>query len=153
MGLTAGQIPRVANVLNSGIAKISGSLPISGALGTDTNGVTCYTAGASGGRVISMMGTTDDSAISPNVFVYINRSSTIIPIGLVNIPVSSGNTNAARFPVDFLNGTNLPGLPIDNTGRQYVPLLANDILKVSLLANSTAGRSIYVSAHGVDFQP
>ena len=149
MGLTAGQIPRVANVLNGSIAKLSGSFN-SASLGSDTNGVTAYTAGSSGGRVISIMGSTDDT-VATNVFVWINRSSTVIPVGLVNIPLSSGNTNAARFPVDFLNGTNLPGLPVDNTGRQYIPLLANDVLRASTLANLTAGRSLWITANGMDY--
>jgi len=151
MGLTAGQIPRVANVLNGSIAKLSGSFN-SASLGSDTNGVTAYTAGSSGGRVISIMGSTDDT-VATNVFVWINRSSTVIPVGLVNIPLSSGNTNAARFPVDFLNGTNLPGLPVDNTGRQYIPLLANDTLRMGTSGSLTSNRSVYVSTHGIDFQP
>lgn len=150
MGLTAGQIPRVANVLNSGVAKLSGSLNVV-TIGVDTNGVTTYTAGSQGGRVISMMGSTDDTVTS-NIFVWINRSSTIIPVGLVNIPLSSGNTNVARFPVDFLNGTNLPGLPVDNTGRQYIPLLANDTLRVGASGSFSANRSAWISSHGLDFQ-
>jgi hypothetical protein len=148
MGLTAGQIPKVANVLNGGVAKISGSVVT---LGSDTNGTTAYTAGSQGGRIISMMGSTDDT-VTTNVFVWINRSSTIIPVGLVNIPLSSGNTNAARFPVDFLNGSNLPGLPVDNTGRQYIPLMPNDALRVGPSGSFTAGKAAWISTHGVDFQ-
>ena len=149
MALTAGQIPKVANVLNGGVAVLTGTTI--GTLGSNTNGVTGYTAGASGGRIISLMGNTDDTVTS-NIFVYIYRGTTVLPIGLVNIPLSSGNTNAARFPVDFLNGTNLPGLPVDNTGRQYIPLLANDVLRVVALANLTAAKTCYVSAHGLDYQ-
>jgi len=150
MSLTAGQIPKVANVLNGGVAKLSGSLNI-GTLGSDTNGVTCYTAGASGGRVISLMASTDDT-VAGNVYVYIYRNTTAIPVGHVNIPLSSGNTSAVRN-VDLLNGTNLPGLPVDNTGRQYIPLSSSDALKVATSGSLTANRSIYVSAHGLDYQP
>ena len=150
MALTAGQIPKVANVLNGGVAVLTGTTI--GTLGSNTNGVSGYTAGASGGRVISILGNTDDSAISPNIYVYIYRGTTVIPVGLVNIPVSSGNTNAARFPVDFLNGTNLPGLPVDNTGRQYIPLLAGDVLKFTTLANPTAEKSIWLAISGIDYQ-
>jgi hypothetical protein len=150
MSLTAGQIPKVANVLNGNVGLIvSGSNIVT--LGSNTNGVTTYTAGVSGSRVISMMGSTDDT-VTVNVFVYILRSATVIPIGMVNIPLSSGNTNAARFPVDFLNGTNLPGLPVDNTGRQYISLLPNDVLRVGSLATLSSAKTCYVSTHGLDYQ-
>lgn len=147
--LTAGQIPIVANVIKSGVGVLTGTTI--GTLGSNTNGVTIYTAGTSGGRVLSLMANTDDT-VTINVFLYILRGATVVPIGLVNIPLSSGNTNAARFPVDFLNGTNLPGLPIDNTGRQYIPLLANDVLKATTLANLSSTKSAWVSAHGADYQ-
>lgn len=149
MGLTTGQIPRLANVLNGGVGVLTGTTI--GTLGSNTNGVTIYTAGSQGGRVISLLGNTDDT-VTINVFLYIYRGTTVIPIGMVNIPLSSGNTNAARFPVDFLNGTNLPGLPIDNTGRQYIPLLANDVLKATTLANLTAAKSAWLTASGADYQ-
>jgi hypothetical protein len=149
MALTAGQIPKVANVLNGGVAVLTGTTI--GTLGSNTNGVTGYTAGSQGGRVISLMASTDDT-VTINVFVYIYRGTTVLPVGLVNIPLSSGNTNAARFPVDFLNGTNLPGLPIDNTGRQYIPLLAGDVLKFTTLANLSATKSAWLTTSGVDYQ-
>ena len=149
MALSAGQIPIVANVVKSGIGVLTGTTI--GTLGSNTNGVTIYTAGASGGRVLSLMSSTDDTVTS-NLFLYILRGATVVPIGMVNVPLSSGNTNAARFPVDFLNGTNLPGLPIDNTGRQYIPLIANDVLKATTLANLTAAKSVWVTAHCADYQ-
>ena len=149
MALTAGQIPKLANVLNGGVGVLTGTTI--GTLGSNTNGVTIYTSGASGGRVLSLIASTDDT-VTVNVFLYILRSSTVIPIGMVNIPLSSGNTNAARFPVDFLNGTNLPGLPIDNTGRQYIPLLASDVLKASTLVNLSASKSAWINASGADYQ-
>lgn len=149
MALTAGQIPLLANVINSGVGVLTGTTI--GTLGSNTNGITIYTAGSKGGRVISLMGSTDDT-VTINVFLYIYRGTTVIPIGLVNIPLSSGNTNAARFPVDFLNGTNLPGLPIDNTGRQYIPMLANDVLKATTLANLSSSKSAWLTANGADYQ-
>lgn len=149
MSLTAGQIPKLANVLNGGVGVLTGTTI--GTLGSNTNGITIYTAGAQGGRVISLLASTDDT-VTINVFLYIYRGTTVIPVGLVNIPLSSGNTNAARFVVDFLNGTNIPGLPIDQTGRQYIPLLANDVLKATTIANLSATRSAWLTASGVDYQ-
>jgi len=149
MALTSGQIPKVANVPNGGVAVLTGTTI--GTLGSNTNGVTGYTAGSSGGRVMSLTATTDDTT-TVNVFVYIYRGTTVIPIGFVNVPVSSGNTFAARFAVDFLNGVNIPGLPIDNTGRQYIPLLANDQLKFTTLANVSSTKSCWVHVSGNDYQ-
>lgn len=149
MALSAGQIPKLANVLNGGVGVLTGTTI--GTLGSNTNGITIYTAGSQGGRVISLVASTTDT-VTVNVFLYIYRSTTVIPLGLVNIPLSSGNTFAARFVVDFLNGINIPGLPIDQTGRQYIPLLANDVLKASTLANLSASQSAYLTASGVDYQ-
>lgn len=150
MALTAGQIPKVANVPNGGVGLIVGSSNTV-TLGSNTNGVTVYTAGAAGGRVMSLTAVTDDT-VTINVFVYIYRGTTVIPIGLVNVPLSSGNTNAARFNVDFLDGVNIVGLPIDNTGKRYIPLMANDVLKVGALANLTAAKTCFVHASGNDYQ-
>ena len=150
MALSAGQIPKVANVPNGGVGVIAASSNTV-TLGSNTNGATAYTAGTAGGRVMSLTAVTDDT-VTVNVFVYIYRGSTVIPLGLVNVPLSSGNTNAARFNVDFLDGINIVGLPIDNTGKRYIPLMPNDVLKVGALANLTAAKTCWVSAHGNDYQ-
>lgn len=150
MSLTAGQIPIVANVPNGGVALISASANTV-TLGSNTNSLAVYTAGTKGGRVMSLTAVTDDT-VTVNVFVFIYRSSTVIPIGLVNVPLSSGNTQAAAANVDFLDGTVIKGLPVDNTGRRYIPLMANDVLKVGALANLTAAKTCWVQASGNDYQ-
>jgi hypothetical protein len=149
MALRNDAIVRVANQLNGGIAVLNGTTI--GTLGSNTNGVTIESAGSFGTRIISLIASTDDT-VTVNVFLYILRGgSIVVPIGLVNVPLSAGNTNTARFVTDFLNGTNIPGLPIDNTGRQYIPLIAGDVLRATTLANLTAGRSCYITAFAQDF--
>ena len=150
MALAAKNIPIVANVPNGGVALIAASANTV-TIGVNTNGATAYTAGTGGGRVMSLTAVTDDT-VTVNVFAWILRGATVIPLGLVNVPLSSGNTNAARYNVDFLDGTNILGLPIDNTGKRYIPLMANDILRVGALANLTAAKTCWVSAHGNDYQ-
>lgn len=150
MALTAGGIPKVANVPNGGVALIAASANTV-TLGSNTNGATIYTAGSSGGRVESLTAVTDDT-VTVNVFIYIFRGSTVIPLGLVNVPLSSGNTNAARFNVDFLDGVNIVGLPIDNNTKRYIPLMAGDVLKCGALANLTAAKTCWVQAQGSDYQ-
>ncbi len=151
MSLSNGQIPLVANVPNGGVALIAASSNTV-TLGSNTNGATIYTAGASGGRVYMLSAVTDDT-VTVNVFLYIYRGSTVIPIGLVNVPLSSGNTNAARFNVNFLDGANITGLPLDNAGNRYIPLMAGDVLKCGALANLTAAKTCWVQAQGADYQP
>ena len=150
MALAAKNIPVVANVPNGGVALIAASANTV-TLGSNTNGATAYTAGTAGGRVMSLTAVTDDT-VTVNVFVWILRSSTVIPIGLVNVPLSSGNTNAARFNVDFLDGINIVGLPIDNTGKRYIPLLAGDVLRVGSLAGLSLTKTCWVHASGSDYQ-
>ena len=149
MSLPAGSLVRVANQPAAGFGVLTGTTI--GTLGSNTNGTTIETAGTYGTRVIALTATTNDT-VTVNVFLYILRGgSTVVPIGLVNIPVSSGNTFAARFAVDFLNGTNIPGLPLDNTGRQYIPLLAGDVLRATTLANLTASTSCFIQAMALDY--
>jgi len=150
MALAAKNIPVVANVPNGGVALIAASANTV-TLGSNTNGATAYTAGTAGGRVMSLTAVTDDT-VTVNVFVWILRGATVIPIALVNVPLSSGNTNAARFNVDFLDGVNIVGLPLDNTGKRYIPLLAGDVLRVGALANLTAAKTCWVQASGNDYQ-
>ncbi len=148
--LTAGQIPLVANVPNGGVGLIAASANTV-ILGSNTNGATIYTAGTKGGRVMSLTAVTDDT-VTVNVFIYIYRSTTVIPLGLVNVPLSSGNTNAAKYNVDFLDGINILGLPIDNSGKRYIPLMPNDVLKCGALANLTAAKTCWVHGSGNDYQ-
>jgi hypothetical protein len=149
MSLPAGSLVRVANQPNGGVAVLTGTTI--GTLGSNTNGTTIEAAGTYGTRIISLTATSNDT-VARDVFVYILRGgSTVIPLGLVNVPLSSGNTTAARFAVDFLNGTNIPGLPLDNTGRQYIPLLGGDVLRATTLTALTGGASIFIQSSGLDY--
>jgi hypothetical protein len=150
MSLSAGQIPLVANVPNGGVGIISASSNTV-TLGSDTNGASILTAGTQGGRCI-MLGAVTDDTVTSNVFIWILRSGTVIPLGLVNVPLSAGNTNAARFNVNFLDGVNILGLPRDNAGNYYIPLMPNDVLRCGALANLTAAKKVWVQGQGADYQ-
>lgn len=149
MTLNANQIPVYAITPLTGVGVIAASSNTV-TLGSNTNAATIATAGASGARVNSLMASTDDT-VTVNVLLFIYRGTTVQPLGMVNIPASSGNTNAARFPVDLLDPTNLPGLPIDNTGKRYIELGPNDVLKCGALANLTAAKTCYVTAQGAQY--
>lgn len=154
MALTAGQIPVLANVPNSDVAVLNsaGTGQGAGLLGTDTNGVTGYTAGALGGRVYSVLAST--SALVNSAFVYILRGTKVIPIGNVSIPATSGNTVGSTVKnVDFLDGVALAGLPVDNTGKRYIPLQGGDLLRFSVwTAIPTGATRTYITSLGADYQ-
>lgn len=150
MALTQNQIPRYAvkpftavGVLNAASA---------GALGSDTNGVTIYTADTNvGSRVDSLVISTDDTA-AVNVWIYIKNGSDIKPLGIVNVPLSSGNSGTVAN-VDALlgSGVTLLGAKVDNNGKRYIDLMPSDVLKCAVLANMTAAKKAYVVAQGADY--
>jgi len=148
--LTAGQIPKVANVPNGGTAKFQNS-DGAGTLGSDTNGKTIYTPDATyGGRVFSVLASTDDTS-AVNLFIYILRSSTVIPIGIANMPAGSGNSGSVAN-VDLIDAAAIKGLPYDSYGKRYIPLKGGDVLKAVPLTAVTSTKSAYVTTIGADYQ-
>jgi hypothetical protein len=146
--LTVGQIPLQANVPNEGMGKIVGSSNTV-TLGTSANSVAMYTAGLSGGRIYSLIGSTDDTT-AVNVMLFTLTGSTVSPIGLVNIPISSGNVSGTAA-VGML--ASLAGLPLDEQGNRYIPMMPSEVLRGGALANlSATGKSCWVSAKGSDYQ-
>ena len=147
MALTNGQIPILANVLNSGVAVLTGTT--ASTAGVDTFGFPAYTAGTLGGRVYSVMGSS--TAAASNIFTYILRNNSIVvPLGLVPVAANAGNVTGTRN-IDFLDGVNITGLPLDNTGKRYIPMMPNDVLKFSALASLLAAK-VFVTCHGADYQ-
>ena len=131
-----------------------------GTLNSDTNGVVISPATTFGSRVVSLVGATNDTAVGGvNVFLYgftasghSQGSNLIRPIGLVNIPLSSANTFAARFHVSLLSLVNLPGLQVDPASRNpFILLGKNEALKASTLANLTASTICVLSGERYDY--
>jgi len=148
--LQNGQIPILANVINASTASLTGTTV--GILGTDTAGVIGYTAGAYGGRVYTALASSNYTTTAAIYAYILSTAGYTLPLGTISITLSSGNTAAARN-IDLLDGTNIPGLPIDNTGKRYIPLQPNDKLKfapVTSLINTT--NKIFVSCFGADYQ-
>lgn len=151
MALSANQIPVYAITPKTSSATLNAAT--AGALGANTNAQTVFTASASGSRVYSLIATTNDTA-AVNLFIQIDKGgagTTIMPIAQVNVPISSGNI-ASTLAVDCLNAAVAVGMPIDNTGKRYIELAANDKLIVSTVANMTAAKQCYVTAMGADYQ-
>jgi len=150
MAISLAEKPVYARTINVGVGTLNAAT--AGALGTTTNAVTCYTSGSSGGRIESLVASSDDTA-AINLFVMlVDGSSNVYPLGIVNVPLSSGNSGTVAN-VDLLGGTgvSLLGMLIDTTGKRYISIPASWTLRVSTLANMTAAKKCHVTAQGFDF--
>ena len=152
MSLAAVNLPKYCTVLNGGVAKLGDGASTVGATALGVDGIAadakvCYTAGAYGGMVESLMASTNDT-VTVNVFIYGLDGATVHPFGIVNVPFSAGNLGTVPN-VDLING--LIGLPINSVYKKYIPLRANMTLKVAVLAAMTVNKILWVKSTGVDF--
>jgi len=152
MSLAAVNLPKYATTLNGGVCQlgVSGTTVGATALGVDgiaADAKVCYTAGSYGGMVESLLASTNDTA-AVNVFVYILSGTTVHPLGIVNVPLSSGNA-ASVLNVDLING--IVGLPVNSVGKKYIPLQGGMSIKVAVLAAMTANKILWVKSLGVDY--
>jgi len=150
MSLSLAEKPVYARTINVGVGVLNAAT--AGALGTSTNAVTVYTAGANGGRIESLVANSDDTA-AVNLFVMlVDGSSNVYPLGIVNVPASSGNLGTVQN-IDMLDGAGVRvnGMLIDTNGKRYISIPASWTLRVSTLANMTAARKCHVTAQGFDF--
>jgi hypothetical protein len=145
-------MPKYATVLNGGVGVLGTGASTVGATALGVDGIAadakvCYTAGTYGGMVETLSFNTNDTA-AVNAFVYILDGSTVIPLGIVNIPASSGNS--ATVPnVDGIAA--LLGLPVNAMGKKYIPLKGSQAIKVSVLAAMTVNKILIASTTGVDY--
>ena len=114
-----------------------------------TNKKTLFTAGANDSIVKSLHAVSDDSAAKV-VQIYVNDGTNDNYIGAVNVPITSGTTGAIAA-VDLLNGTLFPNLPYDANGKRVLPLPAGYIVKVSVQAAMTSGKTMYVTCMAEDY--
>lgn len=137
------------NDLNSGVGTRVNA-DGAGTLGSNTNGVAIYTGGTYGSIVESLVFSTDDTT-AVNAYVYIYTGTTVKPLGIVNIPIQSGDLGTVAN-VDALagSGVTLIGLPINAQGKRYIPLKSGDVLKFSVKAAVTAAKTVYGTAIAFD---
>jgi hypothetical protein len=149
MSLTSIEKAKFTNKPNNGVGVLSAAT--AGALNADTNGVIIYTPFTYGGRVESLVISSNDTG-AVNCLIYILNGATVKPLGIVNVPAASGN-NASLPNIDALLGTGitLQGMPLDVTGKPYIPLMAGDVLKMSCLGNMTAAKVCVATALGADY--
>lgn len=80
---------------------------------------TLLTAGASGSRVDTLIGTNTDTINAYVVQLAIQVSGVDYVLGEVNIPIGSG-TNGSAKSVAMLNATDIPGLAYTENGAIYL---------------------------------
>jgi len=145
MAISLAEKPVYARTCNIGFNTLNAAT--AGSMGSTSQAVTVYTAGANGGRIESLLFNTDDTA-AVNVFVMlVDGSSNVYPLGIVNVPLSSGNSSSVAN-IDALAGTgvSLLGLRIDNiTGKRIIPIMPSWTLRISCLANMTAAKKLWAT--------
>jgi len=146
MALNANQIPVYGITPKTSVGVLNGST--AGSLGTTTNAVTVVTAGSNGCIVDSLVAnTTSTAAVNLLVSIVDSGGTTVRPLGLVNVPLSSGNVSGV-LNVDVLNSAVLVGMTVDQNGKRIIRLGASETLRVAVLANLTG--VCYVSAQYTD---
>jgi hypothetical protein len=125
----------------------TGSFQLTSAHTTATQAV--FTAGSNDSDVKGILVSSNDTA-AINLQLYIARGGTDYLIGTVNIPISAG-VGGTVPAVDLLNSAFLPGLPVDNVGKRYIPLKTGDVLKVAATVTMTAAKTCTINVFGYDY--
>lgn len=148
MAFNPNQIPVYAITPKNSVGNIVNATGI-GALASNTNGIAIYTAPTAGARVTSLFLTSSDTA-NRDFFLYVLNGSTVNPIGIVNVPLNSGNASGV-LAVDGLDPTVVKGLPIDNNGKRYIELMGSAVLKFSALVAVTATRQVNATVFAEEY--
>lgn len=149
MALNQNQIPIYAITPKTGVGILNAAT--AGAMASTTNSVTIFTAGSNGSIIDGLVAnTTDTAAVNLFIFIVGSDGTTVKPLFQVNVPLSSGNL-ASILNVDCLLSTISNGTLIDPNGKRFIRLGASETLRVSVVANMTAGKFCYVTAMGADF--
>ena len=149
MSLNSNQIPIYAITSKTGVGILNAAT--AGTMAATTNAVTVYTAGSNGSIIDSLVAnSTDTAAVNLFVFIVGSDGTTVKPLWQVNVPLSSGNL-ASVLSVDALLSTVSVGSLIDPNGKRFIRLGSSETLRVSVVANMTAGKFCYVTAMGTDF--
>lgn len=108
-----------------------------------------FTSGANDSDVKSIIVTSNDTA-AINLQLFITRGGVDYQLGTINIPISAG-VGGTVVSVDLLNSASIPGLPIDNVGKRYIPLKTGDTLRVAATVTMTAAKTCNISVFGEDY--
>jgi hypothetical protein len=72
--------------------------------------------------------TTSTAAVNLLLSIVHSAGTSVRPLGLVNVPLSSGNVSGV-LNVDVLNPTVLNGMTVDQNGKRIIRLAPSETLK------------------------
>lgn len=116
---------------------------------TGTTITTFITAGTNGSKIEWINAVTSDTAIN-NVTFYLYNGTTSFPIGVVQVPIGSGNTYSTP-PLSIFASVNLPSLTYDANGNKFLYLPSGWSVQVSVLAAVTSAKQLTLTAQYENF--
>lgn len=119
-------------------------------LPADTTSVKSVVVAGSNGTKIEALNVSMTDTTTRDIQLYVTISATNYLLGTVNIPLSSGNTNAVPS-VDILRSSQLPSLAYDSNGNKYLYLASGSTLSVACTTTVTTAKQITVFSQGEDF--
>jgi hypothetical protein len=143
--------------INAGSAIIQNLTGACGtALGAGTapsNVLTCFTAGANDSVVDAILVSTDEATtVRVLSFWEYDGVSVYTFLFAVSIPLTSGVTGvAATANVDVLGSAAVVGLPVNASGRPYIPMKANHTIVVGSQVAVTSGKTLHINTKGQDY--
>lgn len=116
----------------------------------DASTVKTLAAAGTNGTKIEAINVSLTDTTTRDLQIYATISATNYLLGTVNIPLSSGNTNAVPS-IDLLRHSQLPFFAYDANGNKYIYLANGTTLSVASGSTVTSGKFLTVVAYGEDF--
>jgi len=147
-------LPITQTIQNPVVAIVNATSFIAANGGTSpTNTVLFMTAGAEGSEVKAILIASDDSA-AKQISFYLSTDSgtTKYLINTINVPIGSGLTSGTTANIDVLGSTAMVGLPLDQSGKPVMILVAAARIYVGVItAVVTSGRTIHITGQVEDY--
>lgn len=123
------------------------------AVGVVTNTVLLYTAGAEGAILKSLLIASNDTAAKyVSLWTQPGGTGSLFLLGQVAVPITAGfSATGIVANVDVLNNQYLLGLPMDQSGRQVLPLSAGTKIYVGVVAAPTAAKTLHITGIAEEF--
>ena len=143
--------PQTPNLYSADLLNATGTFAFAANSGTTTNLVALVTAGANG-SLVEGINVTNSDATNPYVLqlLFLPSGGKLQLLASVNIPANSG-FDGTHMPVQLLNTTNTPGLPVDANNNSYFYIPINGVLYVGTTAQIAANKQVTAVAIGGDF--
>jgi hypothetical protein len=110
---------------------------------------TLWTAGSEGGKVTMINSSSDDTA-TKDLQLWLSLSGVDYLLGTKTIPITAGFiTGTPSF--NWLDGIQIPSIPIDRDGQRYLFVPPSGILKVGATATVTTAKTHYITAFGLNY--